>query len=100
MFSSFQVFDLHRHKIDHITIPSRRGPEYGVLRRVDDVRLLNLVFSYILFFWIRNRSIRHFFFSFSGTMEVRIIIFFLPFSASRFYFIFGLNDLLLILLFL
>ncbi|KAK2986143.1 hypothetical protein RJ640_030688 [Escallonia rubra] len=34
---SFQVTDLHRHKIDHITIPSRRGPEFGVLRRVDDV---------------------------------------------------------------
>ncbi|KAF7827268.1 isoleucine--tRNA ligase, cytoplasmic [Senna tora] len=31
------VFDLHRHNIDHITIPSSRGPEYGVLRRVDDV---------------------------------------------------------------
>ena len=44
VFFTFQVFDLHRHKIDHITIPSRRGPEYGVLRRVDDVRLLNLVF--------------------------------------------------------
>lgn len=35
--SGAKVFDLHRHKIDHITIPSRRGPEYGVLRRVDDV---------------------------------------------------------------
>ncbi|CAI0420213.1 unnamed protein product [Linum tenue] len=33
----FQVVDLHRHKIDHITIPSSRGPEFGVLRRVDDV---------------------------------------------------------------
>ena len=33
-----QVDDLHRHKIDHITIPSSRGPEFGVLRRVDDVR--------------------------------------------------------------
>lgn len=32
-----KVSDLHRHKIDHITIPSSRGPEYGVLRRVDDV---------------------------------------------------------------
>lgn len=36
-----QVDDLHRHKIDHITIPSKRGLEYGVLRRVDDVRFLN-----------------------------------------------------------
>ncbi|KAF4390301.1 hypothetical protein F8388_019956 [Cannabis sativa] len=31
------VTDLHRHKIDHITIPSKRGPEFGVLRRIDDV---------------------------------------------------------------
>ncbi|KAI4305042.1 hypothetical protein L6164_028432 [Bauhinia variegata] len=35
--SGAQVFDLHRHNIDHMTIPSSRGPEYGVLRRVDDV---------------------------------------------------------------
>ncbi|CAI0473637.1 unnamed protein product [Linum tenue] len=34
--SGAKVFDLHRHKIDHITIPSSRGPEFGVLRRVDD----------------------------------------------------------------
>jgi len=33
-----QVFDLHRHHIDHITIPSSRGDEFGVLRRVEDVR--------------------------------------------------------------
>ena len=33
-----QVFDLHRHHIDQITIPSCRGPEFGVLRRVEDVR--------------------------------------------------------------
>lgn len=32
-----KVTDLHRHKIDHITIPSKRGPEFGVLRRVEDV---------------------------------------------------------------
>lgn len=32
-----QVFDLHRHHIDQITIPSSRGPEFGVLRRVEDV---------------------------------------------------------------
>ncbi|KAJ7954569.1 isoleucine--tRNA ligase, cytoplasmic [Quillaja saponaria] len=35
--SGVKVFDLHRHNIDHITIPSKRGPEFGVLRRVDDV---------------------------------------------------------------
>ncbi|GFP97100.1 probable isoleucine--tRNA ligase cytoplasmic [Phtheirospermum japonicum] len=35
--SGEQVTDLHRHKIDHITIPSSRGPEFGVLRRVEDV---------------------------------------------------------------
>ncbi|EOY07019.1 TRNA synthetase class I (I, L, M and V) family protein isoform 2 [Theobroma cacao] len=35
--SGAKVFDLHRHNIDHITIPSTRGPEFGVLRRIDDV---------------------------------------------------------------
>lgn len=40
-----QVDDLHRHKIDHFTIPSSRGPEFGVLRRVDDVRFLNQGYS-------------------------------------------------------
>lgn len=35
--SGVKVFDLHRHNIDHITIPSSRGPEFGVLRRIDDV---------------------------------------------------------------
>ncbi|KAJ4821884.1 hypothetical protein Tsubulata_041461 [Turnera subulata] len=35
--SGIKVFDLHRHYIDNITIPSSRGPEFGVLRRVDDV---------------------------------------------------------------
>ncbi|CAA6660103.1 unnamed protein product [Spirodela intermedia] len=35
--SGVKVTDLHRHKIDHITIPSSRGPEYGSLRRVEDV---------------------------------------------------------------
>jgi hypothetical protein len=39
------VDDLHRHKIDHFTIPSSRGPEFGVLRRVDDVRFLNRGYS-------------------------------------------------------
>ncbi|VVB01356.1 unnamed protein product [Arabis nemorensis] len=35
--SGVKVFDLHRHNIDHITIPSSRGKEFGVLRRVEDV---------------------------------------------------------------
>ncbi|XP_052173832.1 isoleucine--tRNA ligase, cytoplasmic [Diospyros lotus] len=35
--SGVKVTDLHRHKIDHITIPSSRGPDFGVLRRVEDV---------------------------------------------------------------
>ncbi|KAK8516654.1 hypothetical protein V6N12_049376 [Hibiscus sabdariffa] len=35
--SGAKVFDLHRHNIDHITVPSTRGPEFGVLRRIDDV---------------------------------------------------------------
>nr|GMD08254.1 isoleucine--tRNA ligase, cytoplasmic [Ipomoea batatas]GMD84640.1 isoleucine--tRNA ligase, cytoplasmic [Ipomoea batatas]GMD90757.1 isoleucine--tRNA ligase, cytoplasmic [Ipomoea batatas] len=35
--SGEKVTDLHRHKIDHITIPSSRGSEFGVLRRVEDV---------------------------------------------------------------
>ncbi|XP_057959280.1 isoleucine--tRNA ligase, cytoplasmic [Malania oleifera] len=37
MLAGEKVSDLHRHKIDHITIPSSRGPEFGVLRRVDEV---------------------------------------------------------------
>ncbi|PPD89691.1 hypothetical protein GOBAR_DD13337 [Gossypium barbadense] len=35
--SGAKVFDLHRHNIDHITVPSSRGPEFGMLRRIDDV---------------------------------------------------------------
>ncbi|XP_024399139.1 isoleucine--tRNA ligase, cytoplasmic isoform X2 [Physcomitrium patens] len=35
--SGFKATDLHRHHIDHVTIPSPRGPEYGVLKRVEDV---------------------------------------------------------------
>ncbi|PIN26124.1 Isoleucyl-tRNA synthetase [Handroanthus impetiginosus] len=35
--SGAKVTDFHRHKIDHISIPSSRGPEFGVLRRVEDV---------------------------------------------------------------
>ncbi|KAE8690316.1 hypothetical protein F3Y22_tig00110895pilonHSYRG00017 [Hibiscus syriacus] len=41
--SGAKVFDLHRDKIDHITIPSSRGPEFGVLRRIDDVRFYTLM---------------------------------------------------------
>lgn len=59
-----QVFDLHRHHIDHITIPSSRGPEFGVLRRVDDVRppicfiSIWCVFSCIWYvFWIPSISL-------------------------------------------
>ncbi|KAJ0045354.1 hypothetical protein Pint_05420 [Pistacia integerrima] len=33
----YLVFDLHCHNIDHIAIPSSRGPEFGVLHRVEDV---------------------------------------------------------------
>ncbi|CAH1426933.1 unnamed protein product [Lactuca virosa] len=35
--SGIKVTDLHRHKIDHITIPSPRGEKFGVLHRVEDV---------------------------------------------------------------
>ncbi|KAL9679523.1 hypothetical protein QQ045_017388 [Rhodiola kirilowii] len=35
--SGAKIVDLHRHMIDHITIPSKRGPGFGVLRRIDDV---------------------------------------------------------------
>ncbi|GKV06154.1 hypothetical protein SLEP1_g18078 [Rubroshorea leprosula] len=35
--SGKKVTDLHRHHIDHIEIPSSRGPQFGVLRRVEDV---------------------------------------------------------------
>ncbi|KAG0535177.1 hypothetical protein BDA96_04G343700 [Sorghum bicolor] len=35
--SGVKVTDLHRHYVDDITIPSNRGPEFGVLKRVDDV---------------------------------------------------------------
>ncbi|KVI01022.1 Aminoacyl-tRNA synthetase, class 1a, anticodon-binding [Cynara cardunculus var. scolymus] len=35
--SGMKVTDLHRHKIDHITLPDKRGPKFGVLRRVEDV---------------------------------------------------------------
>ena len=31
------VQDIHRHKIDHLTIPSSRGENYPPLRRVEDV---------------------------------------------------------------
>ncbi|CAM6043693.1 unnamed protein product [Sphagnum compactum] len=35
--SGFKATDLHRQHIDHVTIPSRRGPKFGVLKRVEDV---------------------------------------------------------------
>ena len=35
--SEVKVLDLHRHNIDHITIPSSRGRQYGVLRRLEHV---------------------------------------------------------------
>lgn len=43
LYCLFKVTDLHRHNIDHITIPSERGPEFGVLRRVDDVSFLKTI---------------------------------------------------------
>ncbi|AQK81810.1 Isoleucine--tRNA ligase cytoplasmic [Zea mays] len=35
--SGVKVTDLHRHYVDDITIPSKRGPKFGTLKRVDDV---------------------------------------------------------------
>ncbi|WCJ30907.1 Isoleucine--tRNA ligase cytoplasmic [Euphorbia peplus] len=35
--SGKKIVDLHREYVDDITIPSSRGPEYGVLKRVKDV---------------------------------------------------------------
>ncbi|CAD6220355.1 GSCOCG00005016001-RA-CDS [Cotesia congregata] len=32
-----KVTDIHRESIDHLTIPSRRGPEFGVLRRIPEI---------------------------------------------------------------
>jgi isoleucyl-tRNA synthetase len=31
------ITDIHRHKIDHITLPSKRGPSFGVLKRTEEV---------------------------------------------------------------
>ncbi|KAF2300184.1 hypothetical protein GH714_010457 [Hevea brasiliensis] len=56
--SGAKVFDLHRHNIDHITIPSSRGPEFGVLRRVDDVSYYILVFHISNFCAIPNFTIK------------------------------------------
>eukprot|EP01114_Cavostelium_apophysatum_P008374 TRINITY_DN2080_c0_g1_i1.p1 TRINITY_DN2080_c0_g1~~TRINITY_DN2080_c0_g1_i1.p1 ORF type:complete len:1229 (-),score=422.42 TRINITY_DN2080_c0_g1_i1:80-3766(-) len=36
-YSGVKVTDLHRESIDHITIPSQRGPEFGNLKRVEEV---------------------------------------------------------------
>lgn len=33
----YRPTDLHRENIDHIKIPSKRGPEFGYLKRIDDV---------------------------------------------------------------
>jgi len=35
--SGVKVTDLHRESIDHITIPSKRGPQFGVLKRIEEV---------------------------------------------------------------
>lgn len=53
LYIHHQVTDLHRHKIDHIAIPSSRGPEFGVLKRVEDVRPLNPCFS-IMFLYLHS----------------------------------------------
>ncbi|KAG5548406.1 hypothetical protein RHGRI_013932 [Rhododendron griersonianum] len=42
-----QVADLHRHKIDDISIPSSRGPSFGVLRRVEDFESGSMPYAYI-----------------------------------------------------
>ncbi|CAO1943889.1 unnamed protein product [Urochloa humidicola] len=34
-----QVTDLHRHYVVDITIPSKRGLKFGVLKRVDDFHI-------------------------------------------------------------
>ena len=31
------ISDIHRHKIDHLTIPSQRGEAFPPLQRVEDV---------------------------------------------------------------
>jgi len=31
------ITDIHKDKVDHITIPSKRGKEFGVLKRVEEV---------------------------------------------------------------
>ena len=31
------ITDIHKDKIDHITIPSSRGPQFGRLKRVTEV---------------------------------------------------------------
>eukprot|EP00271_Cylindrocystis_brebissonii_P013098 TRINITY_DN3268_c0_g1_i2.p1 TRINITY_DN3268_c0_g1~~TRINITY_DN3268_c0_g1_i2.p1 ORF type:complete len:1233 (+),score=293.29 TRINITY_DN3268_c0_g1_i2:403-4101(+) len=35
--SGFHATDLHRHFIDHVTIPSKRGPDFPPLKRVEEV---------------------------------------------------------------
>jgi isoleucyl-tRNA synthetase len=40
-----EINDLHKDKIDHITIPSQRGPEFGVLKRVEEVSRAEFSFA-------------------------------------------------------
>ncbi|KAI8555402.1 hypothetical protein RHMOL_Rhmol05G0172200 [Rhododendron molle] len=35
--SGVKAADLHRHKIDHVSMPSSRGPSFGVFRCIEDV---------------------------------------------------------------
>lgn len=51
-FLVMQATDLHRHFIDHVTIPSPRGPEFGVLKRVEDVSSSYLLYSYFNAVWL------------------------------------------------
>jgi hypothetical protein len=56
----WQATDLHCHHIDHITIPSKRGPKFGVLKRVEDVSSSALYISiwfslYWVIWWLTKR---------------------------------------------
>nr|KAJ0186142.1 hypothetical protein LSAT_V11C900480890 [Lactuca sativa] len=63
--SGVKVTDLHRHKIDHITIPSPRGEKFGVLHRVEDLRqkstcgfTIDAISSYGLLWFINELGIQ------------------------------------------
>ncbi|KAA3454991.1 putative isoleucine--tRNA ligase, cytoplasmic [Gossypium australe] len=56
--SGAKVFDLHRHNIVHITVPSTRGPEFGVLRRIDDEETLLLVLLFVPYLWLQLINFR------------------------------------------